>query len=161
MGKNGVITVKDGKTLDDEIEIIEGMKFERGYISPYFCNQTKGEFDREYISPSAIRLKVSLIGYISPYFCNQTKSKFDQGYISPYFCHSTKGKFDQGYISPYFCNQTKSKFDREYISPYFCNQTKSKFNGTTTAIAMSLLVWWGNDVPTVMLNTYEFYCGSL
>ena len=42
MGKNGVITVKDGKTLDDEIEVIEGMKFDRGYISPYFCNQTKG-----------------------------------------------------------------------------------------------------------------------
>ena len=42
VGKNGVITVKDGKTLDDEIEVIEGMKFDRGYISPYFCNQTKG-----------------------------------------------------------------------------------------------------------------------
>ena len=43
VGKNGVITVKDGKTLEDEIEVIEGMKFDRGYISPYFCNQTKGE----------------------------------------------------------------------------------------------------------------------
>merc|ERR1711872_1189787 len=42
VGKNGVITVKDGKTLDDEIEVIEGMKFDRGYISPYFINQTKG-----------------------------------------------------------------------------------------------------------------------
>merc|ERR1712142_1282056 len=42
VGKNGVITVKDGKTLEDEIEVIEGMKFDRGYISPYFCNQTKG-----------------------------------------------------------------------------------------------------------------------
>ena len=43
VGKNGVITVKDGKTLEDEIEVIEGMKFDRGYISPYFINQTKGE----------------------------------------------------------------------------------------------------------------------
>merc|ERR1711990_208325 len=42
VGKNGVITVKDGKTLDDEIEVIEGMKVDRGYISPYFINQTKG-----------------------------------------------------------------------------------------------------------------------
>lgn len=42
VGKNGVITVKDGKTLDDELEIIEGMKFERGFISPYFINSTKG-----------------------------------------------------------------------------------------------------------------------
>lgn len=42
VGRDGVITVKDGKTLDDELEIIEGMKFDRGYISPYFINSTKG-----------------------------------------------------------------------------------------------------------------------
>ncbi|XP_028166162.1 63 kDa chaperonin, mitochondrial-like [Ostrinia nubilalis] len=42
VGKDGVITVKDGKTLNDEMEIIEGMKFDRGYVSPYFINSTKG-----------------------------------------------------------------------------------------------------------------------
>lgn len=42
VGKEGVITVKDGKTLHDELEVIEGMKFDRGYISPYFVNTTKG-----------------------------------------------------------------------------------------------------------------------
>lgn len=42
VGKEGVITVKDGKTLNDELEVIEGMKFDRGYISPYFMNSTKG-----------------------------------------------------------------------------------------------------------------------
>jgi chaperonin GroEL len=37
-----VLHVKDGKTLMDELEIIEGMKFDRGYISPYFINTSKG-----------------------------------------------------------------------------------------------------------------------
>ncbi|CAJ0598980.1 unnamed protein product [Cylicocyclus nassatus] len=42
VGTKGVITVKDGKTLHDELELIEGMKFDRGYISPYFINTSKG-----------------------------------------------------------------------------------------------------------------------
>ena len=42
VGKDGVITVKDGKTVHDELEIIEGMKFDRGFISPYFINSSKG-----------------------------------------------------------------------------------------------------------------------
>ncbi|KAJ8723958.1 hypothetical protein PYW07_007938 [Mythimna separata] len=52
VGKNGVITVKDGKTLDDELEIIEGMKFDRGYVSPYFINSSKGpkvEYNDAYV----------------------------------------------------------------------------------------------------------------
>jgi chaperonin GroEL len=49
VGNKGVITVKDGKTLDDELETIEGLKFDRGYISPYFINSSKGakvEFEK-------------------------------------------------------------------------------------------------------------------
>merc|ERR1712176_1539362 len=41
VGKEGVITVQDGKTLEDELEVIEGMKFERGFISPYFITDAK------------------------------------------------------------------------------------------------------------------------
>jgi len=36
------VNFQDGKTLKDELELIEGMKFDRGYISPYFMNTTKG-----------------------------------------------------------------------------------------------------------------------
>merc|ERR1712025_470306 len=43
VGQDGVITVKDGKTLQDELEVIEGMRFDRGYISPYFINTAKGQ----------------------------------------------------------------------------------------------------------------------
>lgn len=42
VGRSGVITVKDGKATSDELEVSEGQKFDRGYISPYFVNQTKG-----------------------------------------------------------------------------------------------------------------------
>lgn len=41
VGKDGVITVSDGKTLNNELEVVEGMKLDRGYISPYFVNNAK------------------------------------------------------------------------------------------------------------------------
>jgi chaperonin GroEL len=52
VGKEGVITVEEGKSLDNELEVVEGMQFDRGYLSPYFINNQdsqKAELEDPYI----------------------------------------------------------------------------------------------------------------
>ena len=67
VGKEGVITVKEGRTTEDEIEITEGMRFDRGFISPYFFTNAKAqrvEFEKPFILLS--EKKISLLQDILP-----------------------------------------------------------------------------------------------
>merc|ERR550525_1188476 len=43
VGKEGTITVAEGKTMEHELDVVEGMKFDRGFISPYFVTDAKAQ----------------------------------------------------------------------------------------------------------------------
>lgn len=67
VGKEGVITVKEGKTIEDELEVTEGMRFDRGFLSPYFITDTKSqkiEFEKPLILLS--EKKISAVQDIIP-----------------------------------------------------------------------------------------------
>lgn len=67
VGKDGVITTQDGKTLSTELELVEGMSIDRGYISPYFVTDAKtqkAEFEDAFVLVSS--KKISTIHTILP-----------------------------------------------------------------------------------------------
>ncbi|MFM7851223.1 MAG: chaperonin GroEL, partial [Flammeovirgaceae bacterium] len=68
VGAEGTINVQDGKTLDHEIEYVEGIKFDRGYISPYFVTNPKTQ-KCEYDNPLLLLLdnKVSDVNHLVRY----------------------------------------------------------------------------------------------
>ncbi len=52
VGQEGVITVEEAKGIETTVEVVEGMQFDRGYISPYFVTNTEkmaAELDNPYI----------------------------------------------------------------------------------------------------------------
>jgi len=76
VGKEGVITVQDGKTMENELEVVEGMRFERGFISPYFITDAKTqEVELENPHILLVEKKVSSLAQLVPVLESIIKSQ--------------------------------------------------------------------------------------
>eukprot|EP00871_Galdieria_phlegrea_P003762 jgi/Galph1/4387/GphlegSOOS_G3082.1 len=76
VGKEGTITVSDGKTIENELEVVEGLKFDRGYVSPYFVTDAKTqkcEFDNPLIL--CVDKKISSVNAMLPLLENVIRSQ--------------------------------------------------------------------------------------
>lgn len=75
VGKEGVITVEEGNSLENELEVVEGMQFDKGYVSPYFVNNQRNmscELDNPYIL--IVDKKISSIREMVPVLENVAKT---------------------------------------------------------------------------------------
>eukprot|EP00768_Dysnectes_brevis_P009005 gnl/Dysnectes_brevis/863_a956_2044.p1 GENE.gnl/Dysnectes_brevis/863_a956_2044~~gnl/Dysnectes_brevis/863_a956_2044.p1 ORF type:complete len:555 (+),score=228.27 gnl/Dysnectes_brevis/863_a956_2044:78-1742(+) len=71
VGKDGVITINEGRTLEDSLDMVEGMQIDRGWLSAYFVTETAtqtAELDSPYVlvTDSSITSAQSLLGVLEP-----------------------------------------------------------------------------------------------